>query len=421
MPANISSINATQTGVKINLKQLSMVVLFPILIIAPTLLNQHSSELRFLGQIMMMGGTLAVIAILFFTMGRQKWLVLCVAGFLFSKAGRIAFGENSLFYPLYIIFMAFLFSRAGSVILLQEPKLIYRQVMMFCKLSVPLMVLQVLGVGKWTQVLRTDSIAKIQFATLFVSSEDVIVTGLQFRPAGFCYANNVLTPWVILALGLHYGLTKTSKLTFNDVVLCTIAILTMSKLAFLSFGVIMLWLLIAGDGRRRKRIIKVVFLFCGLLVAYSFFFPGLYSYNLDPDYIRKNFMGRAAALARSMEDNTVKEYIVKTFEDDEYFQTRDSGSGYSVIAKYLTVVFPVLLGMLVLWFRGLKRLRAFYPDLAKASVLIMFISFLLPLGNWFAEGPAFWFIAGFGLLPLFSVLEHDFIHWGLNRKIRRSF
>lgn len=405
-----------------------MLIVFPALVIGPTLLNQERSDwaLRIFGQIVMMGGTLAVIVILFSTLGRQKWLLLCVAGLLISKAGRITFGENSVFFPLYICFMAILFSRAGCMILIQEPRLIYKQVIMFCKLSAPLMILQILGVGKWTQFLRNDyhsyfDEAKVQVATLFADKADVIVTTFQARPAGLCHANNVLTPIIIFALGLHYGLVKTSRLTFNDVALCIIAVLTMSKLLFLSFGVIVLWLLVVGDNSRRRKMMKVILLFCILMAAYRFFFPGLYSYNLDKELMKKNFYGRVSVLAESFGDGMAKEIIVDAFEESFHLGGTGSVSGYSVIARGLKyVVVLALLPMFFYWW-GLRRLRKERPELVTVTILFIFIFFLMPLGNWFIGGPVFWFIAGFGLLPLFLVLDRDFFRWGLKRKLRRSF
>lgn len=405
-----------------------MVIVFPALVIGPTLLNQEGAgwASRIFGQIVMMGGTLAVIVILLSTLGRQKWLLLCVAGLLISKAGRIAFGENSVFFPLYICFMAILFSRAGSIILFQEPRMIYRQVIIFCKLSVPLMILQVLGVGKWTQFLRNDyhsyfDEAKMQVATLFVDKADVIVTTFQARPAGLCHANNVLTPIIIFALGLHYGLVKTSRLTFNDVVLCIIAVLTMSKLVFLSFGVIVLWLLVVGDNSRRRKIMKVILLFCVLMATYRFFFPGLYSYNLDKELMKKNFYGRVSVLAESFGDGMAKQIIVDAFGESFHLGGPEgSVSGYSVIVKELKYVIVVaLLAMLFYWW-GLRRLRRERPELVTVAVLFVFLCFLLPLGNWFAEGPMFWFIAGFGLLPLFLLLKPYSVRPPLRYSIRRQ-
>jgi hypothetical protein len=77
------------------------------------------------------------------------------------------------------------------------------------------MLLQLLGVGEWTQFLRTDldiGVLLTQYPTLFLDRANVIITTFQARPAGFCWANHFLSVIIMLAFGLHCGMIRTGKI-----------------------------------------------------------------------------------------------------------------------------------------------------------------------------------------------------------------
>jgi len=249
-----------------NLKWLSLRWIFPGLLISSTCNQQEKYNLLMvIGSVTSILNVMAAIVIAWFVFRKKSLILLVIFGFLLTKTGRIVFGDQSYFLGGYIIFVGILFCIAGSVAAFQFSRLIYRQVILFCLFSIPLMLLQLIGVGEWTQFHRTDidnlEYGLTQFPTLFVGVNNVVINGLQVRPSGFCWANNFLSIVIMFALGLHYGKLKSHKITWKDAVLCAITVLAMAKIVFLAFGVIILWLLIFGESWKKKRIIKNILLF----------------------------------------------------------------------------------------------------------------------------------------------------------------
>lgn len=388
---------------------------------------------------------MAMVVLVWSTFRNKLWIVITIFAFLVSKAGRIAFGANSLFLLPYICFSGILFCAAGAAVAFTERKLIYRQVMLFCLLSIPLMVLQLAGVGEWTQVLRTDShnlsYGLRQFPTLFVSSADVVITTLQARPSGFCWSNNFLSIVIAFALGLHFGRLKSASLAWNDLVLCTISTLAMAKIVFLIFAVITAVLLICGESWKRRRMAKVTALLLLCLGAHSFFFPGVFAYTTSWELLQRNFQGRLSDLARSSVDKgdaratVVEGTLPKSHSSSKMEETRGPGlsepsdlalaapdqrplndlagvphlgieSGYAKIANALPYLGIVVFLILPFFLDGFKKLEEHFPHLKDSTLLSLLVLLLLPLSTTFLEGAFFWFIAGFALLPLFLIKSH---------------
>ena len=57
------------------------------------------------------------------------------------------------------------------------------------------------------------------------------------------------------------------------------------------------------------------------------------------------------------------------------------------------------------FYKGLRRVRRRYPELVDLTVLTLFVVILYPTAVPFLRAQIFWFMAGFALLPLFTVVE----------------
>ena len=120
----------------------------------------------------------------------------------------------------YEVSSGLVFGAAGAYLFARQPRLLHRQLMWFMLLSVPLMALQLLGVGSWTQVLRNDfhlagESSLQQYPTLFVPLAQIVPTTLQMRPAGFMHANNYMSLFIAFALAVHYGRTWATRMTLE--------------------------------------------------------------------------------------------------------------------------------------------------------------------------------------------------------------
>lgn len=390
-----------------NLKWLSLRWIFPGLLISSTCNQQEKYNLLMvIGSVTSILNVMAAIVIAWFVFRKKSLILLVIFGFLLTKTGRIVFGDQSYFLGGYIIFVGILFCIAGSVAAFQFSRLIYRQVILFCLFSIPLMLLQLIGVGEWTQFHRTDidnlEYGLTQFPTLFVGVNNVVINGLQVRPSGFCWANNFLSIVIMFALGLHYGKLKSHKITWKDAVLCAITVLAMAKIVFLAFGVIILWLLIFGESWKKKRIIKNILLFFSLMVSYALFFPGVFLYNTSLSLWYKNFMGRKIDFIRSISANPM--FLKAGLDNNTMPQVSGHESGYAEIATVLPYLSVVGLFIVIYLIKGLKKMRYRFPDLKNTSVLIFLVLILMPLITSFLQTNFFWFVAGFAFLPIFLLM-----------------
>jgi len=394
-----------------SLRLLSMKWLMPGMLISGVCNQQEKYDvLLIVGQATGWLNVLAAIAITWSFFRNKSWLMMVILGLLLSKSGRIVIGDTSTFLIIYTIFLAILFCAAGIVVASERPGLIKKQMMIFCMLSVPIMLLQLTGVSEWTQLLRTDFHGEdsiTQFPTLFVDEEDLVITTFQARPAGFLYANNFLSLPVMFALGLYYGRNKTNKLTLNDMVLCAIVVLSMAKIVFLTLAVITLWILIAGDLQKKIKMVKVMLLLSFMIGVYSVFFPGVFAYNTSLYNAYVNFTIRRMDLSTSMSGDVLSEIQLENQEGDLYTKTLqgEHESGYAIIAGILPYLLIGVLSLFPLYLKRLRKLRCRSGKMADSALLILFAIALSPLAASFIEGTLYWFIAGFAFLPLFIAFK----------------
>lgn len=388
---------------------LSEKVVFPAILISATLNQQFAhSILQFFGQVLGWVALGGAVLICFKQFGDKKWPIILAAMLLASKAGRIAMGDYHLFYVLYTISMAGFFCAAGATIACKSTMLIYKQVMFFCMASIPLMLLQVVGMGEWTQYFRTDMhgflLTKEQVPTLFMEGGQLIVTTLQGRPAGFCFANNYLSIVLMFALSLHYGLDQDNRITAEDLSLSAIAILCMSKIVFLTFAILFLKGLFTEALKRKFKWLKVATGVAVFAFIYYIFFPGLFEYNLSIKNAHENFTIRVMDINEALGGNRLLEDVICRFGTEEpipiFALEKGAQSGYRGITKVLPVLAgPLLFGM-IMYLRKIRRMRFVDSSLTKLSVNGSLILILMPMVTSFIEGALFWFIAGFGVFPL---------------------
>ncbi|MBN1636145.1 MAG: hypothetical protein JW920_06495 [Deltaproteobacteria bacterium] len=381
--------------------------IFPGILIGLTLNQQAwSVVLHLIGRTTLWFTTLAAAVIVLSTFRQKRWILFVISFILLSKAGRVVIGDDSIFASLYNVSIGVLYCGAGAAVVLQNSRLIYRQVMLFSLLSIPLMILQILGFWEWPYFLRGEFNNYIAAPTLFVD-ENIIIKSFQSRPSGLLYTNVFTVIIIMFALALHYGRIKTRKLILGDVLLCAFTVLAMAKTAFLAFAVIILCLLICGDSWKRQKMIKVTALFFALVTVYAFFFPGNFTYNTSWNLLRTNFIMRVSALDARMRGNTLSEITIQDSEGvpHEYILGDDPQSGYGEIGDMLPYVIVAAFFILPLWYRGFKKLRCHRPELTDSTILSLFVVILIPITASFWGSVIIWFIAGFGLLPLFLLLN----------------
>jgi hypothetical protein len=391
--------------------------IFPGIIIGSLFIQQLDSPVfLFLGQIAFWLNITAAFIISLFYLKKKAGVLILIILLFFFKVGRIFAGESSTFLLLYTLSLCCLFGVAGGLVLFHHSKIIYKQVTIFCWISIPLMLLQLIGAGEWTQFFRTDlpqTIGKIQCSTLFVDKDNIQILALQARPAGFCFANNFLSLIIMFALALHYGLRTSSKISLNDIGLCLIMVLAMAKICFLTFFIFVLWFLLFGSWKKKMRMVKVSVLFFFVIFLYAFMFPGVFEYNTSFSNIRLNFILRALDLNKSIGGNvflrSVLDQINVSGDDinriEQEHQRGEHESGYATIGKALKLLAVIICINFPLYFMSAKKFIVFYPGFKDLLILFILLLFLMPLITSFISGPVFWFIAGFSFIPIILFLD----------------
>lgn len=303
-----------------------------------------------------------------------------------------------------------LFCAAGAVIVSRRPGLAYRQLAGMALISIPLMLLQMSGLAAWSEALNTENVAAAgePSPAILVSEAELRYRTSQARPASFTHSNNFLSLLAGFALVLHFSCIRTARLTRRDLIICTFAVLTMAKIVLLLFIVVLAWKLITGLPMERRRMVRVA-LFAGLLLAgYAVIFPGLLANNISVYKISYSFFIRANDLADLLPANNpvrvmLQNQLAGTPRAD--WENAVTLSGYAQIVSILPYAVVGVLLMAPVFYKGFRRVRRRYPELIDMTVLTLFLVILYPTAVPFFRAQIYWFVAGFALLPLFTVWE----------------
>lgn len=404
------------------LPQVAAWFVFPLMLVNSVLVQQPEQILFFIGRIAGWGSLLSAFIVVYFTLNSRRWhyfTIFLVAGLMLAKTGRMASGDADLYFYVYSVFYCGLFFLAGACIAFYYHSTVLKQTIVFCVLSFPVMAYQLAGSGNWIQVLRTDrnnTYEDNQHPTLFVPSEEVIITTFQARPAGLSYANTHFKIIVMFCLALYYGLSKKRELTAYDALLCAVAVLSMAKIIFLSMAAIFLRKMFMKQKDEKARYIKIGILFMLIMAVYWFLFPGVFSYTMSIDNLKKNYIGRFDELVESLakkDNDQISSRAVKSKSDDKPQIVSGPGSedepkqyqsGYAQIGKYLYVIIIGALPFIPFLFKSFRSTRKNHPEIAELSLLCLIIIILMPLITSFLSGGFFWFVAGFTLPPVFIQL-----------------
>ena len=127
---------------------LAMRVVFPTMVVTAIFDQQVSSAvLLFVGQLISPVSILTAATIVLLTFRHALWPLVVVGMTLALRALRIVVGLNDTLVALYTIAVGFVFCAAGAAVAIQRPRLIYKQILWLCLLNMPLMILQLAGVG----------------------------------------------------------------------------------------------------------------------------------------------------------------------------------------------------------------------------------------------------------------------------------
>lgn len=398
-------------NVPLHVQRLAAHWIFPGLVIAMVVGNQQWAVGPFLlGQMLSWVNDAAAAVIVFGRFQGRRWPVVLVAAIVLTKLASAVPALAAQGDLAFDISLSLLFCAAGAIIVSERPGLVYRQLVVFCMVSLPLMLLQILGVGAWAEALNTENVAgaRAPQPTLFVGLDELNYRTAQARPAAFTHSNNFLSLLAAFAVALHFSRIQTARLTKRDVIVCSFALLTMAKVVLLLYVVVLGWKFINGVRRERVRVLRVGLFTVAFLTAYWVLFPGLFASNVSWWKIQYSFAIRANELADLMAPNSAMAAWLKQLLAGTPRANWDSGgslSGYAQVIGVLPYLAVAGLLMLPILYRGFSRVRRRYPEVVDLTVLTLFVVVLYPTAVPLLRAQIFWFIAGFALLPIFTVWE----------------
>jgi hypothetical protein len=307
----------------------------------------------------------------------------------------------------------------GMIMAIERRVLVRRQAAVIMILSAPLMLLQVSGAGAWTQVLTThgiigeESVSKEGMPTLFVPAPISNVTNVQTRPAGFLHASEFASLIILFALVLLLT-SRGRRQRPAEAATCAAAVLSMAKIVLLTAGVAIAWGYIIGDSRFRQRARACAIWLTVFLLLYRVVFPGLFDANLGADAFAFSLLSRAYDVASVLGyGSLVDQQLYQVLHQSMNVAEGETLSGIGQIVRYLPYFGAVaVLGAIpfIVAFRRMRRLSPAAVQLA-STMTICILLFLVAAP--FLSSPVFWFCMGFGLFPLLTLADRNYLRHSL--------
>ena len=330
-------------------------------------------------------------------------------------------GDMSVINQLYALATTVLFAAAGADLLLTRRKLVARQMATFVAISCPMMALQLLGVGEWTQSFRTQFAGDsglAQHPTLLIGRDDMILSGIQARPGGFLYANNYLSVFIVFALALYLGDTHAPKRAVRNGLLATASVLSMAKVVFFAFVVMGLVAVVLRQKALLRRWGAMALMLLVLLGGYRLLFPGMFEVNMSLELWRTNFQMRLADALYASGSERAREIAGSL--PTRALATLDpevpSQSGYALLIQRTALVAPALLTAVFLNWRGARWLKRFRPDLRPSIIMLQTAVVVVPVITSFLGPQVFSVFLGVAAFPVWITLDSRFGKLALRAK-----
>lgn len=341
---------------------------------------------------------------------KRWWPYALLAGIAAAKALTIAGVAPELSDLAFDILLSALFVAAGAIIVAERPGITYRQLLFFAAISIPVMLLQMSGVAAWSETYNMEHTADAAHPrpTLFVGEDDLHYRMAQARPSGLTHANNFLSLIAAFAFALHFSRIRTPHLTARDWIISTFALLTMAKVTLLVMIVVVTWKLVTGIRVERRRMARVSGMLLLLVAMYGVLFPGLLAANTAASKVSYSFFVRANDFADMLPDDSALKGWMRDRLEGTYRAPEKGGGGLTGYAQIIRVLPYVIAGGILLApvvYTGFRRVRRRYPETVDMTVLIGFVVVIYPMAIPPFRTQIFGFIAGFALLPLFTLWE----------------
>ena len=331
---------------------------------------------------------------------------------------------NQIFTNLADLFSAVIFMVFGALSFGLNLSVLYKNLLKFVLLSIPIMYLQIYGLSTffygWNVELfhenflysfdEVNDIGKIfkdipLFPTLFVGHDDLIIPMYQSRPTGFLYSNNVFSIFISLLMALHFSffikyITKTSFF-----VISFSAILSGSTLVLSLYLILSIYFLFRSKELLRRNLLSL----CSFLFAISLnfiLFPGLITNNLSVATLATKYATRFLYIFDEIGFNGLLFFYNLSggidYSKDKTLDLEGTSSFliYLLDIKVLSFILVVFLILYILAKRRLNTHKNVFKNINLHSYFILFFTLILTqVAIPFIFSPFFHVVLGAVLAP----------------------
>ena len=357
----------------------------------------------FLGQISGWFSLIFGLSVIINFYHHKRLFVLLFLSLIFARVLRIAFGDMLLLQAFYTIFLAIFYCSASAALIIKYPMTTIKIIRWICYISIPLMLIQTMGIGEWSHYLRTDDhgTGSRQFSSLFAEFGAIPLTTFQTRPSGFFHANNLLSLFSAFACIFQMVTIRNRNIYPSDIPIFLVAILSMSKFVFILLVLIFLRQILFANLDQKYRAFKLFILSLLLLSIYSILFPAFFEYNLSLQNYYLGIMIRFYDILNALGGiQSAGVLLDNALGGTTLYTLTGSQSGYALLfslPKEIWVVMFVLIFILLRQFmKRIEDLKSYERDIAILS-LMLFAT--MPAITGFLTAPLFWFFCGGICMP----------------------
>lgn len=346
-----------------------------------------------------------------------NFFILLVA-FTFSVLN--IFIDNPIIFFLSILSKSSILCLVAAITVIRYPKMLNWQILVFLVCTIPIMILQILGVSETVHALNTlfytydesgGAVWDLQLTNLFfTNSNQIVYNSSQARPPGLFHSNAILSPILLGFAAYNFSYSKNKNLFLTDILVLIAVVLVMSKISVLGIFLILLM-----TRRTNKKFKKTFFLLIVFYLLYWFFLPVFFINNLSLDAFYSSSYYRLIDLYIFISNNAeVKDEFINILSSElsfNYINESDIGgvSGIAKIIKYLPFFVVLLFIFRKRIFSYYKEFKCFSPALfvvSKTTLITLIIcNFATPL----YKAPMFGYFLGIALLPfLYHLFKNKF-------------
>ena len=395
----------------------SRYLLLPIMLVNLTIAE---NLWKIFGFPMDLGLYLVTICLAFYVGLCSPYRKVVIAIFFVAIFARLFFtlGGFELAHIVSFASLAIIFIIAGAILYGRNPLFLHKQLTIYLGLSLPIMLLQILGVSSFfmgwnTGYLHDPLVFSLEdigtfkefqlYPTLFVGIDELIYSYGQARPVGLMHGSNPLSIFVSIAIALNFSIARTNRLTYSDLIITTVTMLLMSKMAFFITFILYFGALIILPAKRLLAL-RLITLCLFILSLYYILFPGLFMVGFSSGMVMEAIAYRLLDILRAL--GVENEYALIGTQLSVSNGFTIEGKSFSSISLLLKskIMFELLFVLMTVAVIYLLRLRMMVRSLRQVTVYltVLFACVLTQFAVPFVTATPFQLILGFAMYPLFK-------------------